>query len=66
MPLVVSCSGESSGQPLERAEHGLLGDRQVVADLGPLVQLAAQLDVAVSRSLASSRREAVSTVMGPW
>ena len=44
MPLVVSWIVRSSGRPSSALEHVLLGDRQLVADLGPLVQRAAQLD----------------------
>ena len=44
IPLVVSCTVTSSGEALDRAEDVLLGDRQVVAELGPLVQRAAQFD----------------------
>ena len=38
MPLVDSCRVMSSGQAVERGQHGLAGDRQVVAELRPLVQ----------------------------
>ena len=42
IPLVVSCSSTSSGKPVDRLEHVLPGDRQVVADLRPLVELPPQ------------------------
>ena len=49
MPLVVSCSGQIERQTLERFEHDVAGDRQVVADLRPLVQRAPQRDHVVEQ-----------------
>ena len=40
-------------QAVERLEHGLPGDRQLVADLGPLVQRATQLDHVVEQVVGS-------------
>ena len=42
--------GDVEGQRFDRRQHLLLGDRQVVADLGPAVQRAAQLDGAGQRA----------------
>ena len=51
-------------QAVDRLEHVLPGHGQLVADLRPLVELAAQRTVSSWRSWASSR--SVSTVMAAW
>ena len=49
MPLVDSCSVTSSGRPSSASSTVLAGDRQIVADLGPLVQRAPQGDHVVEQ-----------------
>ena len=55
MPLVVSCSVMSSGRPSSAASTASRVCGQVVADLRPRVQLAAQLDHAGEQVAGSSR-----------